>query len=250
MTGRVAGKVVLVTGAGQGQGAAEAAALAREGAVVVGLDVREPPVPVAGVEHRTLDVSSEDEWAALQDWLRERFGVVHGLVNNAGIGHRGRLGEITLADLNRIMAVNLNGSLFGIQALVPLMTEGGSIVNVSSIAGATGHFAPAYSASKWAVRGISRAASMELGRIGIRVNTILPGLIATPMVQDAPDAALRALVQEIPLGRPGTAEDVAPLVVFLMSDESSWISGAEIAVDGGQWAHGGMKRLADAASGD
>jgi 3alpha(or 20beta)-hydroxysteroid dehydrogenase len=111
---------------------------------------------------------------------------------------------------------------------------------------APGHFPPAYTASKWGLRGISRVAGMELGRCGVRVNTILPGVIATPMADDAPAEWTRLVVGEIPLGRRGTAEDVAPLVVFLISDESSWISGAEIAVDGGQAAHGGMKSLADA----
>ena len=130
------------------------------------------------------------------------------------------------------------------------MTEGGSIVNVSSIAGATGHFAPAYTASKWAAARPLARGQHGARPNGIRVNTILPGLIATPMADDAPDASCALVVQEIPLGRRGTAEDVAPLVVFLISDESSWISGAEIAVDGGQWAHGGMKQLADAVSGD
>jgi 3alpha(or 20beta)-hydroxysteroid dehydrogenase len=124
------------------------------------------------------------------------------------------------------------------------MTDGGSIVNVASIAALTGHYAAAYTASKWGLRGVSRTACTELGRLGIRVNTIFPGVIATPMVE-TPAAFTRRLVEEIPLGRPGTAEDIAPLVVFLISDESSWISGAEIAVDGGQSAHGGMKGLAD-----
>ena len=142
--------------------------------------------------------------------------------------------------------MNLSGPLLGIQALAPLMTDGGSIVNVSSIAGVTGHFPPAYTASKWGLRGISRVASMELGRLGVRVNTILPGVIVTPMADDAPEAWTRMVVGEIPMGRRGTAEDVAPLVVFLISDESSWISGAEISVDGGQAGHGGMKALADA----
>jgi 3alpha(or 20beta)-hydroxysteroid dehydrogenase len=174
---------------------------------------------------------------------------VQGLVNNAGITHRVRLGEVTLADLNRVLAVNLCGPLLGIQALTPLMTRGGSIVNVSSIAGVTGHFPPAYTASKWGLRGISRVASMELGRLGIRVNTILPGVIATPMADDAPEAFTRMVVSEIPLGRRGAADDIAPLVVFLISDESEWISGAEIAVDGGQAAHGGMKALSDAVRG-
>jgi 3alpha(or 20beta)-hydroxysteroid dehydrogenase len=246
---RVAGKVVVVTGAAQGQGAAEAAALVREGASVVGVDQNDPADPVEGVKYRALDVSSESGWAELSAWLRRRHGSVQGLVNNAGITHRVRLGEVTLADLNRVLAVNLCGPLLGIQALTPLMTRGGSIVNVSSIAGVTGHFPPAYTASKWGLRGISRVASMELGRLGIRVNTILPGVIATPMADDAPEAFTRMVVSEIPLGRRGAADDIAPLVVFLISDESEWISGAEIAVDGGQAAHGGMKALSDAVRG-
>jgi 3alpha(or 20beta)-hydroxysteroid dehydrogenase len=244
--GRTAGKVVVVTGAGQGQGAAEARALAREGATVVGVDVRDPVEVIEGVRYRRLDVSSDADWAALADLLRDEYGAVHGLVNNAGITHRERLGDVTRTDLDRVLAVNLSGPLLGIQALAPLMTEGGSIVNVSSIAGVTGHFPPAYTASKWGLRGISRVASMELGRFGVRVNTIFPGVITTPMADDAPEAWTRMVVGEIPLGRRGTAEDVAPLIVFLISDESSWISGAEIAVDGGQAAHGGMKSLADA----
>jgi 3alpha(or 20beta)-hydroxysteroid dehydrogenase len=246
MSGRTAGKIVVVTGAGQGQGAAEARALAREGATVVGVDVREPTEVVEGVRYRRLDVSSDTDWEALRDWLRAEYGSVHGLVNNAGITHRERLGDVTLADLDRVLAVNLSGPLLGIQALAPLMSDGGSIVNVSSIAGVTGHFPPAYTASKWGLRGISRVASMELGRFGVRVNTILPGVIVTPMAQDAPHAWTRMVVGEIPMGRRGTPEDVAPLVVFLISDESSWISGAEISVDGGQAGHGGMKTLADA----
>jgi 3alpha(or 20beta)-hydroxysteroid dehydrogenase len=246
MSGRTAGKIVVVTGAGQGQGAAEARALAREGATVVGVDVREPTEVVEGVRYRRLDVSSDTDWEALRDWLRAEYGSVHGLVNNAGITHRERLGDVTLADLDRVLAVNLSGPLLGIQALAPLMSDGGSIVNVSSIAGVTGHFPPAYTASKWGLRGISRVASMELGRFGVRVNTILPGVIVTPMAQDAPHAWTRMVVGEIPMGRRGTPEDVAPLIVFLISDESSWISGAEISVDGGQAGHGGMKTLADA----
>jgi 3alpha(or 20beta)-hydroxysteroid dehydrogenase len=213
---------------------------------VIGVDVREPAEVVEGVRYRRLDVSRDTDWEALREWLRDEYGRVHGLVNNAGITHRERLGDVTLADLNRVLAVNLSGPLLGIQALAPLMTEGGSIVNVSSIAGQTGHFPPAYTASKWGLRGISRVASMELGRFGVRVNTILPGVIVTPMADDAPDAWTRMVVGEIPMGRRGSAEDVAPLIVFLISDESSWISGAETSVDGGQAGHGGMKALADA----
>src|SRR3954470_12026255 len=137
---RAAGKVVVVTGAAQGQGAAEAAALHREGATVLSLDVRDPAEPVDGVAYDVLDVSSPEAWTALAGTLRERHGCIHGLVNNAAITDRTRLADVTRDDLERVLAVNLIGPLLGIQALAPLMTDGGSIVNVSSIAGITGHF--------------------------------------------------------------------------------------------------------------
>jgi 3alpha(or 20beta)-hydroxysteroid dehydrogenase len=238
--------VIVVTGAARGQGAAESAALASVGATVIGLDVLEPGKRVDGVEHRRFDVTDEQAWDELAASLRRDHGALHGLVNNAGITSRVRLGEVTAADMARVLAINVTGPLLGIQALSPLMTAGGSIVNISSIAGTTGHYPPSYTASKWALPGISRAASSELGRFGIRVNTIMPGVIATPMADDAPEIFTKLAIDDIPMGRRGTAQDVAPLVVFLMSDESAWISGAEIAVDGGQAGHGGMKRLSDA----
>jgi 3alpha(or 20beta)-hydroxysteroid dehydrogenase len=237
------GKVIVVTGAARGQGAEEASALAAAGARVIGLDVLEPAEPLAGVEHRVLDAADAAAWTALAGSIG---APVHGLVNNAAVTSRVRLGDVEAEHMARVLAINVTGPVLAIQALAPLMTEGGSIVNVSSIAGTTGHYPPAYTASKWALRGVSRAAGAELGRLGIRVNTIMPGVIATPMADDAPEAFTRLVVDDIPLGRRGTARDVAPLVVFLMSDESAWISGAEIAVDGGQAAHGGMKRLSDA----
>jgi NAD(P)-dependent dehydrogenase (short-subunit alcohol dehydrogenase family) len=232
--------VVVVTGASQGQGAAEARALRDAGASVIAVDVRDPVEPLDGVAYRRLDVSDPDDWAALAADL----DVVHGLVNNAGITHRATLWEVTPSDLERVLSVNLSGPLLGIQALAPLMRDGGSIVNVASLAALTGHYATAYTASKWGLRGVSRSACTELGPLGIRVNTIFPGAMAAPMTA-TPQAFTDRLIADIPLGRPGTAEDVAPLVVFLISDASSWISGAEIAVDGGQAAHGGMKGLGD-----
>jgi 3alpha(or 20beta)-hydroxysteroid dehydrogenase len=238
--------VIVVTGAARGQGAAEASALAAEGATVIGLDVLDPGTLVDRVEHRRFDVTDEQAWDELAVSVRREHGALHGLVNNAGITSRVRLGEVTGGEMARVLAINVTGPLLGIQALSPLMTEGGSIVNISSIAGTTGHYPPSYTASKWALRGISRAASSELGRLRIRVNTIMPGVIATPMADDAPEIFTKLAIDEIPMGRRGTAQDVAPLVVFLMSDESAWISGAEIAVDGGQAGHGGMKRLSDA----
>jgi 3alpha(or 20beta)-hydroxysteroid dehydrogenase len=247
--GRVEGKIVVVTGAAGGQGAAEAAALAREGATVVAADLAEEAPSRLGADtiaYRRLDVSRAEEWQKLGAWLEERYGRVDGLVSNAGIPWRDRLLEVSVADWERVLAVNLTGPLLGMQTVVPLMRAGGSIVNVSSVAGLTGHYAVAYTASKWGVRGLSRAASLELGPLGIRVNTIFPGYIETPMTASAPDAFRVANIAATPLGRTGTADDVAPLVVYLISDESSYLSGAEIAVDGGLSSHGGAKFLSDA----
>jgi 3alpha(or 20beta)-hydroxysteroid dehydrogenase len=246
--GRVEGKVVVVTGAAGGQGVAEAAALAREGATVVATDLHEQaqaPSPSAGVVYRRLDVTRAEEWAELGAWLEREYGRVDGLVNNAGIAFRGRLQEIEQADWDRVLAVNLTGPLLGIQTVVPLMPGGGSIVNVSSVAGLTGYHAVAYTVSKWGVRGLSRVASLELGPRGIRVNTIFPGYIETPMTASAPPAFRAANIAQTPLGRTGTADEVAPLVVYLISDESAFVSGAEIVVDGGQTAHGGTKSFSD-----
>ena len=244
--GRVEGKVVIVTGAASGQGAAEAAALAAEGATVVATDIQEPLEPPAGgVVFRKLDVTSPDDWAATADWLASEHGVVHGLVNNAGITWRARLHEVRLEDWERVLRTNLTSAMLGIQAIVPLMTEGGSIVNVSSRAALTGHFTSAYTAAKWGLRGLSRVASLEFGPRGIRSNCLLPGYIDTPMVRTAPPAFREASMKEIPLGHGGTPADVAPLVVYLISDESSYVSGAEISVDGGEAAHGGTKVYSD-----
>ena len=162
--GRVEGKVVVVTGAARGQGAAEAEALAREGATVVATDVADessglslsPEDAPGTVHYRRLDVSRSEDWAGLADWIGGEHGRVDGLVNNAGITHRARLGEVELADWERVFSVNVTGALLGIQALLPLMPGGGSIVNVGSLAALTGHYTVAYTASKWALRGLSR----------------------------------------------------------------------------------------------
>jgi len=248
--GRVEGKVVVVTGAAGGQGAAEAAALAREGAIVVATDVHEdaPGLP-ADLSYRRLDVTRPEDWASLRTWLAEQHGRVDGLVNNAGIAVRERLEEIGLAAWERVLAVNLTGPLLGIQTVLPLMGPGGSIVNVSSVAGLTAHFPVGYTASKWGLRGLSRVASLELGPRGIRVNTIFPGYIETPMTATASPEFRAANIAATPLGRTAGPDEVAPLVVFLISNESSYVSGAEIAIDGGLSAHGGAKFLNDAVLG-
>jgi 3alpha(or 20beta)-hydroxysteroid dehydrogenase len=244
--GRVGGKVVLITGAASGQGAAEAAALAAEGAQVVATDIQEPlEPPPADVTFRRLDVAQPEDWRETAAWLREQHGTVHGLVNNAGITWRARLDEVQLEDWDRVLRINLTGALLGIQAITPLMTDGGSVVNVSSRAGLSGHFTVAYTAAKWGLRGLSRVASMELGPRGIRCNCLFPGYIDTPMVRTAPEAFVEQSLKEIPMGRKGTPEDIAPLVVYLISDESTYINGAEISVDGGEWAHGGTKVYSD-----
>jgi 3alpha(or 20beta)-hydroxysteroid dehydrogenase len=237
---RLLGKVVVVTGAAAGQGAAEAEALTREGARVIATDVTEAP------GCRRLDVSSEKDWAELAAELRESYGQVHGLVNNAGITWRARLDDVSPEDMARVHAVNVTGPLLGIQHLAPLMRPGASIVNVGSSAALTAHYPVAYTTSKWALRGLSKTAAMELGPRGIRVNIIHPGFIETDMTASAAPAFREANVLGTPLGRTGSVTEVTPLVVFLLCDESSFITGAEIPVDGGLTAHGGAKPISDA----
>jgi 3alpha(or 20beta)-hydroxysteroid dehydrogenase len=245
--GRVEGKVVVVTGAAGGQGAAEANALTREGATVIATDIADgAPELDAGIEYRRVDVAAPEDWAALRAWIEATHGRLDGLINNAGVPFRARIDEVELADWDRVLGINLTGTLLGVQTASALMRAGGSIVNISSVAGLTGYHGAAYTVSKWGVRGLSRVASMELGPRGIRVNTILPGYIETPMTASAPPAFREANVAQTPLGRTGQAEEVAPLVVYLISDESAFVSGAEIVFDGGQVAHGGAMALSDA----
>lgn len=250
MSGRVRGKVVVVTGAARGQGAAEARALAAEGAIVIATDVvaaaEVDPADLGPVVYRQLDVTDPAGWASLADELREGYGQVHGLVNNAGLTHRARLLDVEIPDWERMFRVNTTGPLLGIQAMAPLMPPGSSIVTIGSAAALTPHYTVAYTASKWAVRGLAKVASLELGPLGIRSNLVHPGYVETPMVANAPATFRQAQLDANPLGIVGTPEDVAHLVVFLISDESRYISGAEIAVDGGFTSQSGVKFLSDA----
>lgn len=244
MTGRVAGKVVLVTGAGRGQGEAHARLLAAEGATVIVTDVREDEAAaVAGAIgdaswHARLDVADQASWAGLFGRIEERHGRLDGLVNNAGIALMADLWATDLALFERTVAINQTGIYLGMRFGADLMKRsgGGSIVNVSSIAGCRADpLFLAYTSTKWAVRGMSRAAARTLAPDAIRVNVILPGIIDTPMLTEAvPDLDVAAYgAQAAPLGRTGKPVDVARAVLFLISDESAYMTGAELTVDGG-----------------
>ena len=245
MTGRLNGKVALVTGAARGQGESEARIFAREGARVVLADVLdELGTKVANdigdmASYVHLDVTSEDQWAAAIAHTTNRFGRLDVLVNNAGIARSAPLASTTLADYRTVIDVNQVGVFLGMRAVIEPMSDvgRGSIVNISSIDGIVGMTGLiAYVASKFAVRGMTKAAALELGPLGIRVNSVHPGLIETPMLHlggPAVDEGIKRMVQHFPLRRVGLPEDVAGVALFLASDDSAYCTGAEIVVDGG-----------------
>lgn len=240
------GAVVVVTGAARGQGAAEARALSAAGAHVLALDRADRADEDLGeAEYVQLDVTQTRAWVELVTDVKDQLGRIDGLVNNAGVTWRARLGDVTVEDLERVYTVNVIGPVLGIQHCTPLMGPGGSIVNVGSVAALTGHVPVAYTTSKWALRGLTKVACLELGSRGIRVNAVHPGYVDTPMTATASQAFRAANIAETPLGRTGTVDEVAALVVFLLGRGSSFISGAEIPVDGGMTAHGGVKSIAD-----
>jgi 3alpha(or 20beta)-hydroxysteroid dehydrogenase len=238
--GRLDGKVAIVTGGARGQGAAEARLFVAEGARVVIGDVLDAEGQAVADElgdaaaYTHLDVTDEDQWDATVALAESRFGPVSVLVNNAGILLFQAIHKTDPADFERVMQVNVTGVFLGMRAVTRSMTSagGGSIVNISSTAGLTGlPYLGAYVASKWAVRGLTKTAAIDLGPKGIRVNSVHPGGIDTPMIADtSPDAPF---YKRLPVSRMGSAEEAARAVLFLASDESSYTTGAELAVDGG-----------------
>jgi 3alpha(or 20beta)-hydroxysteroid dehydrogenase len=268
MADEFTGRTIVVTGAARGQGAAEAEILVREGARVIGADILDEEgralaqrLTAAGpgtMEYWPLDVSSEEQWAGLAAHLAgtggtgtggtATGGVLHGLVNNAGVPYRARLLDMDVAGWDRVIGINLTGTMLGMRTLAPLMPAdaGAAIVNIGSIAGLTAHHALAYTVSKWGVRGLTKVAALELAPRGIRVNAVHPGPIDTPISVGADPVFLQATVEQTLLGREGRAEEVAELVVFLLSARASYITGAEIPVDGGHTSHGGTKSIVDA----
>jgi 3alpha(or 20beta)-hydroxysteroid dehydrogenase len=235
--GRVEGKVALITGGAQGMGAAHAQLLAAEGArVVIGDIFDEQGLALAGdlgdsAQFLHLDVTQPADWSAAVEATLSRFGKLDVLVNNAGTRAVGRLGTFDLSKWHHVIDVNLTGTFLGMRAVVEPMTSAGSgsIINISSIEGLRGApLAHPYVASKWAVRGLTKSAALELAPLNIRVNSVHPGFIRTPMTAGVPEDLVG-----VPLGRGGDAHEVATFVLFLASDESAYATGSEFIVDGG-----------------
>jgi 3alpha(or 20beta)-hydroxysteroid dehydrogenase len=238
---RLRGKVILISGGARGQGAAEARLFAAEGARVVIGDVLEAEGRQLASElgdaaaFLRQDVTQERDWQTAVT-AAEKFGGLHGLVNNAGIYQPRRLMETDTELFEHHIRVNQLGCFLGMKAVVPLMEQsgGGSIVNISSVAGLRGSpGAIAYSATKWALRGMTKAAAIDLAPRKIRVNSVHPGPIDTEMLKVRTPEQNQQRLQLVPMKRMGTADEVASLVLFLLSDESSYITGAEVAIDGG-----------------
>jgi 3alpha(or 20beta)-hydroxysteroid dehydrogenase len=239
---RLDGKVALITGAARGMGAAEARLFAAEGAKVVLTDLLDAEGQAVAAEigaaARWLhhDVTREADWAAAVALAQRDFGGLDLLVNNAGIYQPSPLPDCETELFERIWRVNQLGVFLGMRAAVPAMRArgGGAIVNISSIAGLRGFpGAVAYVGTNWAVRGMTKTAAVELAPDRIRINSVHPGLIETPMIAANPPEVNAGIVAATPLKRAGSAEGVARLVLFLASDEASYVTGAEVAVDGG-----------------
>ncbi len=238
--GRLVDKVAVITGAARGQGAAEARRFAAEGATVVLTDVRDELGAQTAADigarasYLSLDVTDDGQWKDVVQHATAEFGRIDVLVNNAGIFELGGI-DTPLGDWNRVIAVNQTGVFLGMQAVAPIMREqgSGSIINISSVAALMGSpMAMAYTASKWAVRGMTKGAALELAPFGVRANSVHPGMIETPMLDVLGDSRETVLAR-VPMGRYAEPDEVAELVLFLASDESAYCTGHEFVVDGG-----------------
>ena len=249
--GRLDGKVALISGGARGQGATETQFLVREGARVVFGDILddagrkvEADIRAAGGEatYVHLNVTSEVDWQAAIATAVRTYGKLNVLVNNAGILLRGKIEETSEDDWDRIMAVNVKGVFLGVKHAIPAMRQagGGSIINISSTAGLVGSpgETAAYTATKGAVRLFTKATAVQHAKDNIRCNSIHPGPIATDMIKDMMDNPVlwEKRLQRLPMKRVGTPEDIAYGVVFLASDESSFMTGSELVIDGGTTA--------------
>jgi 3alpha(or 20beta)-hydroxysteroid dehydrogenase len=250
---KLEGKTAIVTGGARGQGEAEARLLARSGAAVIIADVLEAEgVALAqaltdeGLQAKfiRLDVTSEGSWQETIDLARNWQGRLDILVNNAGIINRTTVETTALDAWEKVLKVNLTGAFLGIQASSALLAEdgGGAIVNISSNSGFSGHYDPAYTASKWGLRGLTRSAAMELVGKGIRVNAICPGLVVTGLNANSPH--LQPMIGITPMKRSGKPEEIAELVLFLVSESSSFITGEDFVIDGGFTAGAAYRRVA------
>ncbi len=245
---RLAGKVALISGGARGLGAAEARLFAREGARVVIGDILDPEGRAVEADVRAkggeaiyvrLDVTSERDWQQAVATAVSRFGRLDVLVNNAGIGGAGRLEDTSVEAWDRVMDVNAKGVFLGSEAVIPAMRAagGGSIVNISSQLGLVGmdDSSPQYQASKGAVRLLTKLTAVQYAGERIRCNSVHPGPIVTPMTERrrADPAVYQRMVSRIPLGRYGEPDDVAYGVLYLASDESAFVTGSELVIDGG-----------------
>ncbi|MFE6892659.1 glucose 1-dehydrogenase [Streptomyces sp. NPDC057694] len=240
------GKTVLVSGGARGIGAEIARrAVAAGGAVVIG-DVLDDEGRALAAElgerarFVTLDVTSEGAWQAAVAYAVQEFGGVHGLVNNAGVSTGTPLEQESVEHFRKVVDINLVGVFAGMKTAIPAMKEagGGSIVNISSAAGLMGlALTSSYGASKWAVRGLTKIAAVEQGTARIRVNSVHPGMTYTPMTAQLGIPRGDGGYPNTPMGRVGEAEEIANAVVFLLSDDAAYVTGAELAVDGG-WTTG------------
>ncbi|MEU3568974.1 glucose 1-dehydrogenase [Kitasatospora sp. NPDC036755] len=239
-------KTVIITGGARGLGAEAARLAVAAGANVVITDVLEEDGRATAAElgERARfvrhDVTSEEDWQRVVDLAVAEFGALHGLVNNAGISTGALLADETVEHFRKVLDINLTGVFIGMKTAVPAMRAagGGSIVNISSAAGLMGLALTAgYGASKWGVRGLSKIGAVELGTERIRVNSVHPGMTYTPMTASVGIRRGEGNYPNTPMGRVGEAPEIATAVVFLLADDSSYVTGAELAVDGG-WTTG------------